>query len=238
MRTASTCSSPDQQRSGLRWRRLAVARLWHEGARRAGRAAVCRAGRSPSPEAAGRAAALGADSSPGAWLCHASSRPCTLSPYYYLRPRSAPASPLPSWANLAHKSAGAGEQAQRLRKRAEGWGYLSPYILNPACLMAGCPNIAANYAGIRRVGAIVKGDGYVIARPPVDRDVKGLLNIKPGQVTRAGHAAVNDVEQCRIPEVVRAAVLIQEVGLPAHPSGGCAGNRAGPQTRERLPTLF
>ncbi len=32
---------------------------------------------------------------------------------------------------------------------------------------------------------------------------KSLFNIKPGQVAQAGHAAANDVEQCRIPAVVR-----------------------------------
>src|SRR5450755_1054236 len=105
------------------------------------------------------------------------------------------------------------EQAQDPRKRAEGRGYLPPHVLTPARLMPAGPCVTANHPGIRRIGPEVEGDGNVIAQPPVHRDVKGLLNIKPGQVARAGHAAANDVEQRRTPAVVRTAVLIQEIGL-------------------------
>src|SRR5215472_15641695 len=79
-----------------------------------------------------------------------------------------------------------GEQAQGFGKRAEGRGYLPPHVLNPASLMLAGPHIAADHTGIGRVGAIVKGDGNVIAQPPVHRNVEGLLDIKPGQVTRSG----------------------------------------------------
>jgi hypothetical protein len=129
-----------------------------------------------------------------------------------------------------------GNQAQRFRERAEGRGYLSPEILDPACLMLACPRVAANHAGVRRVGAVVEGDGDVIARPPVDRDVEGLLDIKPGQVARAGHAAADDVEQCRAPRVVRGARPRTRTRTPGASRRDCAGNRAGPRTRERPPS--
>ena len=85
--------------------------------------------------------------------------------------------------------------------------------------MLACPRVAADHTGIRRVGAVVEGDGHVIARPPADRDVEGLLDIEPWQVAWADHAAANHMEQRRAPGIIRRAVLVQEPGLPAHLGG-------------------